>query len=63
MAGQPFPAYGGTWVPDTGGGSGTGSPPSEMLELLGKFGQKGVVISGIVTWIAAQIATQVSDGW
>ena len=63
MAGLPVPDYGGAWVPDSGGGSEIGSPPSELLDILGKFGQKGVIISGVVTWIAAQIDTQVNDGW
>ena len=63
MAGLPVPDYGGAWVPDTGGGPGIGSPPSEMLEIIGKFGQNGVIISGVVTWVAAQIDTQVNDGW
>ena len=63
MAGPAVPDYGGAWIPDTGGGNEAGSLPHGMLELLGKFGQKGIVISGIVTWIEAQIDTQVTDAW
>ena len=62
MAGLPVPDYGGAWVPDSGGGPGNGSPPSEWMEILEKFGQKGVVVSGVVTWIAAQIDTH-SELW
>ena len=63
MAGVPFPDYGDAWIPDTGGGGEAGLPPPRMLELLVKFGQKGIVISAIVTWIGAQIDTQVTDAW
>jgi hypothetical protein len=63
MAGAAVPDCGGACVPDTGGGQGGGSPPPGIMDLLGKFGQKGVVISGIVTWISAQIDTQTTDAW
>ena len=59
MAGPIVPDYGDAWVPNTGGGEseGEGTPPQGMLNLLGKFGQKGIVISGVVTWIGAQLDT------
>ena len=47
-----MPDCGGAWVPDTGGG-GEGALPAGNLEQLNKFGVKGIVISGVVTWIEA----------
>ena len=62
MAGPVLPDCGGAWVPDTGGG-GEGSLPPGVLEELTNFGKNGVVISGVVTWIQAQIGTHGSDVW
>ena len=62
MAGPIVPDCGGAWVPDTGGG-GKGQPPAGVTDILEKFGQNGVVISGVVTWIGAQVDTQTSDAW
>ena len=67
MAGLVLPDYGGAWIPDTGGdsdqGGGQGYLPSGLLDMLQKFGQNGIVISGVVTWIGAQIDTQTTDAW
>ena len=63
MASLAVPDFGGAWVPDTGGdeGGGQGHPPPGLADLLEKFGTNGVVISGVVTWIGAQVDTQTSD--
>ena len=66
MTGNTVPDYGGTWLPDTGGdegGGGKGKPPPGVTEILETFGQKGVVISGVVTWVGAQLDTQANDAW
>ena len=67
MVGQILPVYGGTWVPDTGGdgdqGGGRGQLPPGLVNLLEDYKLKGVVISGVVTWVAAQIDTQTTDAW
>ena len=68
MAGPILPAYGGAWIPDTGGGGGDdvggkGHLPTGLMEMLEKFGKNGIVISGVVTWIGAQIDTQTNDAW
>ena len=67
LAAMAMPDLGGAWVPDTGGegddDSGKGHPPPGVIDMLEKFGQKGIVISGIVTWIEAQIDSQTSDAW
>ena len=65
MASLAVPDFGGAWVPDTGGdeGGGQGHPPPGLADLLEKFGTNGVVISGVVTWIGAQVDTQTSDAW
>ena len=57
-----MPDCGGAWVPDTGGG-GEGALPAGNLEQLNKFGVKGIVISGVVTWIEAQLGTLGTDIW
>ena len=62
MAGQVMPDCGGAWVPDTGGGEGGALPPGVLAEM-GKLGQHGVVISGVVTWIEAQIGTHGNEIW
>ena len=54
---------GGAWVPDTGGGEGEGTLPPEVTSKMGQFGQKGVVVSGVVTWIVAQIGTHGTEIW
>ena len=46
-----MPDCGGGWVPDTDGDGHEGSLPPEVLEQLAKYGTKGVVISGVVTWM------------
>ena len=67
MAGLILPAYGGAWIPDTGGGGydvgGRGHLPTGLMEMLEIFGQNGIEISGVVTWIGAQIDTQTTDAW
>ena len=63
MAGQVMPDCGGAWVPDTGGGEVEGVLPPQVLEQMTKFGNKGVVISGVVTWMVAQIGTHGTDVW
>ena len=57
-----MPDCGGAWGPDTGGGGG-GSHPPQVLDKLCDFGKKGLVISGVVTWIQAQIGTHGSEIW
>ena len=54
---------GGAWVPDRGGGEGEGTLPPEVTSKMGQFGQKGVVVSGVVTWIVAQIGTHGTEIW
>ena len=61
MAGDILPAFGGIWLADSG--SGEGSLPPGLLEILGKFGEKGIIVSGVVTWIAAQIDNHTNDAW
>ena len=59
-----MPDCGGAWVPDTGGGEeGGGSLPTGVLEEIGKLSKKGILISGVVTWIQAQIGTHGTDIW
>ena len=62
MAATVMPDCGGAWVPDTGGGGEGGLPPEVTLKM-GQFGQKGVVIRGVVTWIVAQIGTHGTEIW
>ena len=57
-----MPDCGGGWIHDTGGG-GPGAIPPLVLEQISKFGEKGVVISGLVAWMEAQMDTQGSDIW
>ena len=68
MTGPILPVFGGAWVPpDPGGegdqGGGKGQPPPGLLDMLENYGQKGIVVSGVVTWVAAQIDTQTTDAW
>ena len=67
MAGQILPVFGGALVPDTGGegdqGGGVAQLPPGLLDILLKFGQKGIVVSGVITWVSAQIDTQTNDSW
>ena len=63
MAGPVMPDCGGAWVPDTGGQNEEGSLPPRVVEEIGKAGKKGVVISGVVTWIDAQIGTHGTNVW
>ena len=46
---------GGAWVRDTG--CGEGSLPLGVVDEIVRAGKEGVVISGVVTWIDAQIGT------
>ena len=67
MAGSIMPDFGGSWVLDTGGqsdcGDCKGSAPPGLMKLLEGHGKNGIVISGVVSWIAAQIDTQTNDAW
>ena len=54
---------GGAWVPDDTGGGGVGSMPACVLEEIAKLAGHGIVISGVITWIQAQIDTLGSDIW
>ena len=54
---------GGTWVPDDSGGGGIGSLPPCVMEEIAKLATHGIVISGVITWIQAQIDTLGSDIW
>ena len=57
MAGQVIPdVCGGAWIPDSGGGEGESLPPGVQKELE-NHSQKVLVISGVLTWIQAQIGT------
>ena len=58
-----MPDCGGAWVPDDSGGGGIGTMPSCVLTEIAKLGSHGVVISGVITWIQAQIDTFGSDIW
>ena len=59
---QVMPDCGGAWVPDTGGG-GVGSIPTCVLEEIAKLSGHGIVISGVITWVQAQIDTFGTDIW
>ena len=61
MAGL-MPDCGSAWIPDTGGGGGGALTPG-VLDEIGKGSEKGVVISGVVTWITAQIGTHGTNIW
>ena len=62
MPGLALPDCGGSWIADTGGGEG-GSLPPGVVEQLTIFGRNGVVISGVVTWIQAQLGTHGPEIW
>ena len=65
MAGPVVPDYGGPWVADDTGGetNGKGQPPQGVIDMLEKYGQNGVIISGVITWIGVQVDTQTTDAW
>ena len=52
-----MPDCGGAWVPDDTGGGGQGQLPQGMLEQLSKLAGHGIVISGVITWMLAQMDT------
>ena len=54
---------GGAWIPDDTGGGGTGTMPGHVLKEIAKLAGHGIVISGVITWIQAQIDTLGSDIW
>ena len=58
-----MPDCGGAWVPDDTGGGGPGQLPLGVLEQLSKFAGNGIVISGVITWMLAQMDTLSSDIW
>ena len=59
-----MPDCGGAWVPDdTGGGNGVGQHPPVVLEQMSKFGSHGIVISGVITWMQAQLDTLGAEIW
>ena len=59
-----IPDCGGPWVQDTGGGDGDeGSLPPAVVDQLIVFGEKGVVVSGMITWMEAQMETHGSIIW
>ena len=58
-----MPDCGGAWVPDDSGGGGVGQPPLCVLEQISKLAEHGIVISGVITWMQAQIDTLGGDIW
>ena len=58
-----MPDCGGAWVPDDSGGGGVGQPPQCVLEQISKLAGHGIVISGVITWMQAQIDTLGGDIW
>ena len=58
-----MPDCGGAWVPDDSGGGGGGGPPPCVLEQMSKLAGHGIVISGVITWMQAQIDTFGTDIW
>ena len=63
MAGEVLPDCGGAWDPGEGGEGGNGSPPLEVMQILETSGRDGIVISGVVTWVIAQMDTHAVDIW
>ena len=54
---------GGPWLPEEGdGGGGGGLPPKVMAEIK-RMSEKGIVISGVITWKEAQMDTHGSNIW
>ena len=50
-------------MPGEGEGGGGGFLPVEIIQLLEDSGRDGIVISGLVTWMIAQIGTHAVDIW